>query len=45
MQVTEFSAAEQGKLRDKLKPVIDKHGVAIAETLGTMQAELGKLRK
>ena len=45
MQVTEFSAAEQGKLRDKLKPVIDKHGVAIAETVATMHAELAKLRK
>ena len=45
MQVTEFSAAEQAKLREKLKPVIDKHGAAIADTLKAMQAELGKIRK
>lgn len=45
MQVTEFSAAEQAKLRDKLKPVIDKHGVAIADTVKAMQAELAKVRK
>ena len=45
MQVTEFSAAEQAKLRDKLKPVIDKHGAAIAETVKSLQAELAKLRK
>jgi len=45
MQVTELSAAEQGKLRDKLKPVIDKHGAAIAATVAELNAELAKLRK
>ena len=45
MQVTELSAAEQNKLRDKLKPVVDKHGAAIAATVAEMQAELSKLRK
>ena len=45
MQVTEFSAAEQAKLRDKLKPVVDKHGAAIAATLAELQAELAKIRK
>jgi tripartite ATP-independent transporter DctP family solute receptor len=45
MQVTELSAAEQAKLRDKLKPVIDKHGAAIAATVSEMQAELAKARK
>ena len=45
MTVTEFSAAEQAKLRDKIKPVIDKHGAAIAATVTTLQAELAKLRK
>ena len=44
-QVTELSAAEQAKLRDKLKPVVDKHGAAIAATVAEMQAELAKLRK
>ena len=45
MQVTELSAAEQGKLRDKMKPVIDKHGAEIAATVAELQAELAKLRK
>ena len=45
MQVTELSAAEQAKLRDKLKPVIEKHGAAIAATVADMQAELAKVRK
>lgn len=45
MQVTEFSPAEQAKLRDKLKPVIEKHGAAIAATVADLQAELAKVRK
>ena len=45
MQVSEFSAAEQAKLREKLKPVIDKHGAAIQATVSELQAELAKLRK
>ncbi len=45
MQVTEFSAAEQAKLRDKFKPVIEKHGAAISTTVAELQAELAKLRK
>jgi len=45
MQVTEFSPAEQAKLRDKLKPVIDKHGAAIGATVAEMQTELAKVRK
>ena len=45
MQVTEFSAAEQAKLRDKLKPVVEKHGAAIAATVAELQAELTKIRK
>lgn len=45
MQATEFSAAEQAKLRDKLKPVVEKHGAAVAATLAELQAELAKLRK
>ena len=45
MQVSELSAAEQAKLREKLKPVIDKHGAAIAATVGELQAELARLRK
>ena len=45
MQVTEFNAAEQAKLRAKLAPVIDKHGAPIAATVADLQAELAKLRK
>ncbi|MEY4909679.1 MAG: hypothetical protein RL260_3397 [Pseudomonadota bacterium] len=45
MQVSEFSPAEQAKLRDKFKPVIEKHGAAIAGTVAELQAELAKLRK
>lgn len=45
MQVIELSAAEQAKLRDKFKPVIEKHGAAIAATVAELQAELAKLRK
>jgi TRAP-type transport system periplasmic protein len=44
MQVTEFSPAEQAKLRDKLKPVVDKHGAAIGSTVAELQAELAKVR-
>ena len=45
MQVTEFSSAEQAKLREKLKPVIEKHGAAIEGTVKDLQTELASLRK
>ena len=45
MTVTEFPPAEQQKLRDKLKPVIDKHGAAIPDTVKALQAEIAKVRK
>ena len=45
MQVSEFSAAEQAKLREKFKPVVEKHGAAIAATLIELQAELAKARR
>lgn len=45
MQVTEFTAAEQGKLREKLKPVVDKFGKEFGEaTTKEMTAELAKIR-
>jgi len=44
MQVTELAPAEQAKLREKFKPVIDKHGAAIAGTVAELNAELAKLR-
>ncbi len=45
MQVTEFNAAEQAKLRARLVPVIEKHGAAIASTVTELQAELAKVRR
>ncbi len=46
MQVTELPAAEVAKLRDKIKPVIDKHSASVGETtVKDIQAELAKLRK
>lgn len=44
IRVTELSHAERSKLRDRMKPVIDKHGAELAETVGALQAELTKLR-
>jgi tripartite ATP-independent transporter DctP family solute receptor len=46
MQVTEFSPAEQQRLRDKVKPVIEKHSAKVGEdTVKEVFAELAKLRK
>lgn len=46
VQVTEFSAAEMAKFRDKMKPVLDKHKAIVgAEVVDALQAELAKLRK
>ena len=45
MTVTELPAAEQAKLREKFKPVIDRHGAVISATVAELQAELAKLRK
>ncbi|MFN5776845.1 MAG: TRAP transporter substrate-binding protein [Burkholderiaceae bacterium] len=45
MQVSELPAAEMAILREKMKPVIAKHGEPIAATVTELQAELAKLRK
>jgi TRAP-type transport system periplasmic protein len=46
MQVTELPAAEVAKLRDKMKPVIDKHSAGVGEaTVKAVMAELEKARK
>lgn len=45
MQVTELPASEMAILREKMKPVIAKHGEPIAATVNELQAELAKLRK
>jgi len=45
MQITTLPAAEMTALREKMKPVIAKHGEPIAATVAEVQAELAKLRK
>jgi len=46
MQVSELSAAEVTKLREKMKPVVEKHSATVgADTVKAIQAELAKLRK
>lgn len=45
MQVTELPAAEMALLREKMKPVIAKHGAAIAATVAELEAELAKQRR
>lgn len=45
MQVTQLTPAEMNLLREKMKPVIAKHGEPIAATVKELQAELAKLRK
>lgn len=45
MTVTELSPAELNRMREKMKPVIEKHGAPIAATVAELNAELAKLRK
>ena len=45
MTITSLNAAEVAKLREKMKPVIDKHSAALGSTVAEVQAELAKLRK
>lgn len=45
MQVTEFSPAEMQRLRDKVKPVIEKHSAKVGEdTVKEVYAEIAKVR-
>jgi tripartite ATP-independent transporter DctP family solute receptor len=45
VQVTELAPAEQQRMRDKVKPVIDKHTKVVGEdTVKALQAELTKAR-
>ncbi len=45
MTVTELSAAEVAKFRDKMKPVIEKNTASVgAESVASLQAELAKVR-
>lgn len=45
MIVSQFTPAEVTKLRDKMKPVIDKHSAAVGPVVTEVQAELTKMRK
>ena len=46
MTVTELPPAEMAKLRDKVKPVIDKHTAAVGDdVVQQVQAEIAKVRK
>ncbi len=45
MQINELPASEMAILREKMKPVIAKHGEASAATVAELQAELAKQRK
>ncbi|MDT7519577.1 TRAP transporter substrate-binding protein [Rhodoferax sp. TBRC 17660] len=45
MNVTTLPAAEIAKLREKMKPVIDKHSAALGTVVADVQAELAKMRK
>jgi len=46
MQVTELAPAEVQKIRDKLKPVVEKYAKQAGEqTYGQLTAEIAKVRK
>jgi tripartite ATP-independent transporter DctP family solute receptor len=45
MEVSTLSTSEMAILREKMKPVIAKHGEKIAATVAELQAELATLRK
>lgn len=45
MTITSLPAAEVAKLREKMRPVIDKHSPALGTTVAEIEAELAKMRK
>lgn len=45
MQVTQLPAAEMQLLRERMKPVITRHGEKVSGTVAELQAELDRLRK
>jgi len=45
MTVTQLSATEVTKLREKLKPVVEKHSAIVGSIVAEVQVELAKLRK
>ena len=44
MQVTELSAAELAKFREKMKPVLEMHGASTPEAVLELTGELAKIR-
>ncbi|MFT3734471.1 MAG: DctP family TRAP transporter solute-binding subunit [Rhodocyclaceae bacterium] len=44
IEISELSAAELAQLRARLKPVVDRHGAAIAETSTAVRVQLDELR-
>jgi TRAP-type C4-dicarboxylate transport system substrate-binding protein len=45
MTVTQFSPAEVAKLREKLKPVVEKHSALVGPIVAEVQAQLAQMRK
>jgi TRAP-type C4-dicarboxylate transport system substrate-binding protein len=45
MTVTQLSPAEVTKLREKMKPVVDKHSALVGPIVAEVQAQLAKMRK
>ena len=45
MTVSQLPSTEAAKLREKLKPVAEKHSAIVGPIVGEVQAELAKLRK
>jgi tripartite ATP-independent transporter DctP family solute receptor len=45
MTVTQFAPAEVAKLREKLKPVVEKHSALVGPIVAEVQAQLAQIRK
>ena len=45
MTVTQLPPAEVAKLRDKMKPVVEKHSATVGPIVAEVQAQLAQLRK
>ena len=45
MTVTQLSPAEVTKLREKMKPVVEKHSAIVGPIVAEVQAQLAQMRK
>ncbi len=45
MTITQFSPTEVAKLREKMKPVLEKHSAALGPIVAEVQAQLAQMRK